>query len=350
MGVRMMVKAIDLRSDTVTLPDAGMRAAMANASLGDDVFEEDPSVNLLQERIAKLLGKEDALFVPSGTMSNQIAIHAHTRPGDELLCEATAHIYIYEAGGPAVLSGVTTRPIPGKRGLLTVKDLESTLYPTDVHKPRTRLLAIENTHNRGGGSIYPIADVEAISQWGRLHGLALHLDGARLLNAVVATNVPAERWAQSFDSVSVCFSKGLGAPVGSALVGTREFILRARHIRKLFGGGMRQAGVLAAACLYALDHNIGRLKEDHRHAKQLASVLEECGLRIDAATVETNLLWAEVEPAMGTAAEVVGRFAEHGIRLLALGPQTIRAVTNLNVSSEDIEYVCEKAKQVLRSR
>jgi threonine aldolase len=344
----MAERIIDLRSDTVTVPDSGMREAMAAAVVGDDVFEEDPTINELQQRVAAMLGKEDALFVPSGTMSNQIAIHAHTRPGDQLLCEENAHIYIYEGGGPAVLSGVTCRPIRGDRGLLTVEDFEDKINPSDVHKTRTRLVTIENTHNRGGGSIYPIEDIEAISNWARLHGLAMHLDGARLWNAIVATGIPAHRWGQAFDSISLCFSKGLGAPIGSVLVGTRDFILRARHVRKLLGGGMRQVGVLGAACLYALDHNLDRLAEDHANAKLLAEVLEACGLGIRAQDVETNMLWADVDPRFGTAAQVVERFAEHGILMLALGPQTLRAVTNLMVTTGDIHTVCEKAKLVLR--
>src|SRR6516225_1198839 len=255
---------IDLRSDTVTRPTPGMRAAMAAAEVGDDVFGDDPSVNRLQERVAALLGKEAALFVPSGTMSNQICVKVHTQPGDELLCEANCHIYNYEAGGPAVLAGVTCRTIEGDYGVLDVSQLEDKIRPVNDHLVRTRLVCLENTHNRGGGRVYPLEKIQAISTWAHANGLMMHLDGARLWNAIVATGIPAAEWGRHFDSVSVCFSKGLGAPVGSALAGSHDFITRARRIRKRFGGGMRQAGVIAAAALYALDHHIDRLAEDHR--------------------------------------------------------------------------------------
>src|SRR5437763_6808574 len=244
---------IDLRSDTVTRPTPAMRAAMNTAPVGDDVFGDDPTVSRLEEVVAERLGKEAAVFVPSGTMSNQIAVKTHTRPGDELLCDANCHIYCYEAGGPAVLSGVTCRTIDGDFGILDLSQLEDKIRPDDQHCVRTRLVCLENTHNRGGGRVYPIEKIEAISQWARRHGLAMHLDGARLWNAIVATGIPAREWARHFDTVSVCFSKGLGAPVGSALVGPRDLMHRARRVRKLYGGGMRQVGVLAAAALYALE-------------------------------------------------------------------------------------------------
>src|SRR5262245_43715953 len=246
---------IDLRSDTVTRPTPGMRAALAAAEVGDDVFNEDPSINRLQERVAALLGKEAALYVPSGTMSNQICIRAQTQPGDELLCDAGCHIYNFEAGGPAVLSGVTCRCIEGDHGILDVTQLEDKIRGPNDHLVRTRLVALENTHNRGGGRVYPLEKVEAISAWAHKNGLLMHLDGARLWNAIAATGIPAATWARHFDSVSVCFSKGLGAPIGSALAGTREFVAKAKRIRKLFGGGMRQAGIAAAAALYAVDHH-----------------------------------------------------------------------------------------------
>src|SRR6516162_9845503 len=250
---------IDLRSDTVTRPTPGMRAAMQAAEVGDDVFREDPGVNRLEERVAALLGKEAALFVPSGTMSNQICVRAHTQPGDELLCEANCHIYNNEAGGPAVLSGVTCRTIEGDYGVLDLSQLEGKIRPANDHLVRTRLVALENTHNRGGGRIFPLEKIRAITEWARANHLATHLDGARLWNAIVATVIPGTEWARHFDTVSVCFSKGLGAPVGSALCGPRDFIGRARRVRKLFGGGMRQAGVAAAGALYALDNHVERL-------------------------------------------------------------------------------------------
>ena len=244
---------IDLRSDTVTKPTPAMRAAMAQADVGDDVFEEDPTVNRLQERVAELLGKEAALFVPSGTMSNQIAVRVHTVPGDELICDTNCHIYNYEAGGPAVLSGVTCRCVDGEFGILDVSQLEDDkIRPDNEHLVITKLVCLENTHNRGGGKIYPLDKIAAISRWARKHGLIMHLDGARLWNAIVATGIAAREWAKHFDTVSVCFSKGLGAPLGSALLGPKEVITRARRVRKQLGGGMRQAGIAAAGALYAL--------------------------------------------------------------------------------------------------
>src|SRR5713101_129904 len=273
---------IDLRSDTITRPTPAMRAAMHSAEVGDDVFGEDPTVNRLEERVAQLLGKEAALFVPSGTMSNQICVKAHTQPGDELLCEASCHIYVNEAGAPAALSGVTCGTIEGDYGISDVSQLEDQIRPNNDHQVRTRLVALENTHNRGGGRVYPLEKTLAISSWARRHGLIMHLDGARLWNAMVATGIPAAEWARQFDSVSVCFSKGLGAPVGSALAGTRDFVTRARRIRKLLGGGMRQAGVIAAAALYALDHHVDRLREDHLNAQTIAQAIAGIpGLRLD---------------------------------------------------------------------
>ncbi|MFO0841339.1 MAG: low-specificity L-threonine aldolase [Gemmataceae bacterium] len=336
---------IDLRSDTVTRPTPGMLAAMQSAEVGDDVFGEDPTVNRLEGRVAALLGKEAALFVPSGTMSNQIAVKAHTRPGDELLCDANCHIYVYEGGGPAVLSGVTCRTIDGEHGILDVSQLEGKVRPRDDHMVRTRLVCLENTHNRGGGRIYPLEKIRAIRAWARRHDLALHLDGARLWNAIVATGVPAATWAAEFDTVSVCFSKGLGAPVGSALVGPKEFIAGARRIRKLFGGGMRQAGVLAAAAQYALDHHIGRLAEDHRNAQGIAgAVAQTPGLRLQS-EVQTNLIFFEIDPDLGTAADVVARLAEQGVGVMATGPQTIRAVTHLDVSAAQSERAAAVIRQ-----
>ncbi|HWG45542.1 MAG TPA: low-specificity L-threonine aldolase [Gemmataceae bacterium] len=333
---------IDLRSDTVTRPTPGMRAAMHAAELGDDVFHEDPCVNRLEERLADLLGKEASLFVPSGTMSNQICIKAHTRPGDELLCDVNCHIYNYEAGGPAVLSGVTCRTLDGDNGILDVTQLEDKIRPEDAHLVRTRLVCLENTHNRGGGRIYPFEMIQAIHAWTRKHALILHLDGARLWNAVVATGIAAKQWAGLFDSVSVCFSKGLGAPVGSALAGSKEFVAQARRIRKLFGGGMRQAGVLASAALYALDHHIERLADDHRNAQVIARAIAATpGLRLTPADVETNLIWFQVERELGTAKEVAAALKERGVLVHAAGPQTMRACTHLDVSAAQAERAAD---------
>jgi threonine aldolase len=340
---------IDLRSDTVTRPTPAMRAAMQAAEVGDDVFHEDPTVNRLEERVAALLGKEAALFVPSGTMSNQICVKAHTQPGDEVLCDVGCHIYNNEAGGPAALSGVTCRTLDGDYGILDVSQLSDKIRPNNEHQVRTRLVCLENTHNRGGGRVYPLEKIQAISAWTRVNGLALHLDGARLWNAAVATGTPPRVWAGLFDSVSVCFSKGLGAPVGSALAGPREFVARARRIRKLFGGGMRQAGVLAAAAHYALDHHVERLAEDHRNAQAVArAVADTPGLRLDPPDVETNLIWFEVEPELGTARDVAAAFKAQGVLVHVSGPHTLRACTHLDVSSAQAARAAEVMRRALR--
>jgi threonine aldolase len=337
---------IDLRSDTVTKPTPGMRAAIQAAEVGDDVFGEDPTVKRLQDRVADLLGKEAALFVPSGTMSNQVCIKAHTQPGDEMICEATCHIYNFEAGGPAVLSGVTCRTLEGDYGILDVSQLEGKVRPANDHVVRTRVVCLENTHNRGGGRVYPLEKIQAISEWARKNHLIMHLDGARLWNAVVATGISGREWARQFDSVSVCFSKGLGAPVGSALAGSREFVGRARRIRKLFGGGMRQAGVLAAAAVYALEHHLERLAEDHRNARVIASAVAETpGLRLDPPEVETNMVWIEVEPELGTARNVADALKQEGILVQMPGQQVIRACTHLDVSAAQAERAAEAFRQ-----
>jgi threonine aldolase len=336
---------IDLRSDTVTKPTPPMLAAMNAAALGDDVFGEDPTVNELERRVAAMFGKEAGLFVPSGTMSNQIAVRIHCRPQDEILIEATSHIYLWEAGGPAALSGVTCRTLDGRFGILDVADFEGKVRPDDVHAVRTRLVSLENTHNRGGGSVYSLERIAAISHWARANQLGMHLDGARIWNAMVATGTSAAHWGSAFDTVSVCFSKGLGTPVGSALVGSREAIAYGRRIRKLFGGGMRQVGFLAAACLYALDNHIERLVEDHANAQTIAAaVMDVPGLTLVPPKVETNLVWFEVSPKLGTAKEVGERLTSNGVRVAVLGKNVLRAVTHLDVSRRD----CERAAEVIR--
>jgi threonine aldolase len=332
---------IDLRSDTVTRPTPGMRAAMNAADVGDDVFGEDPTVNRLEEAVADRLGKEAAVFVPSGTMSNQIAVKIHTRPGDEILCDLNCHIYCYEQGGPAVLSGATCRLIDGDYGVLDLAQLEDKIRPDDQHCVRTRLVCLENTHNRGGGRVYPIQKIEAISRWARKNGLAMHLDGARLWNAVVATGIGAREWAKHFDTVSVCFSKGLGAPVGSALAGPRELIKAAKRARKLFGGGMRQAGVIAAAALYAIDHHVERMADDHKNAQIIAEAIADTpGLRLMPPKVETNLIWVHVEPEMGSVKEVAARLKQQGVLVHASGPK-FRACTHLDVSRAQAEEAAD---------
>ena len=339
---------IDLRSDPVTRPTRGMRAAIQAAEVGDDVFNEDPTVNRLQERVAALLGKEAVLFVPSGTMSNQVCIKTHTQPGDELLCEARCHIYNHEAGGPAVLSGVTCRTLEGEYGVLDLSQLEGKIRAVNDHLVRTRIVCLENTHNRGGGKIYPLEKIQPLGAWARKHGLIMHLDGARIWNAMVATGIPAAEWARHFDSVSVCFSKGLGAPIGSALAGTRDFVARARRVRKLFGGGMRQAGMAAAGALYALENHIERLAEDHRNARVIGQAIADTpGLCLDPAAIETNIIFFKVDPELGTAKEVAAALKQNGILVLVDGAHLMRACTHLDVSAAQAEQAAATIHKTL---
>ena len=337
---------IDLRSDTATRPTPGMRAAMHAAEVGDDVVREDPTVNRLEERVAAVLGKEAALFVPSGTMSNQIAIRAHTRPGDELICDTGCHINNYEAGGPAVLSGVTTKTVDGDFGILDVTQLEGKCRPINEHMVRTRLVCLENTHNRGGGRVYPLEKIQAIGEWARQSGLVTHLDGARLWNAIVATGIPAHIWAAEFDTVSVCFSKGLGAPVGSLVIGSTERIAVCRRLRKALGGGMRQAGVLAAAGLIALEEGPALLVEDHRRTRALAEALARLpGVEVDPATVETNLLFITTT---GDAAAAQAQLEERGILTFALGAHRLRFVFHRDVGDDALEAAHEACRAIFR--
>ena len=342
-----MAFAIDLRSDTVTQPCAGMRAAMAGAEVGDDVIDIDPTVQKLEQRCAEMLGKEAGIFMPSGVMANQIALRVHCRPGDEFICESECHIYHYEQGAFAQLSGLVARTVPGVDGVLRPEQLVDLIRSPADHSVRTRLVSLENTHNRGGGTIQPIEQVEAICHWAHTHGLGTHLDGARLFNAVVASGVSIARASAPFDSVSICFSKGLGAPVGSVLVGTQDFIREARRARKLFGGGMRQVGILAAACLYALDHNVSRLAQDHEHAQLLAQAIQSTQkLTVTSSQIETNMVIFRVDPSLGTAAQFVSHLANHGIGALPFGPQLVRLVTHLDVGREKIEAACQVLRDV----
>ncbi len=344
---------IDLRSDTVTRPGPEMRAAMAAAEVGDDVYGEDPTVRALEERTAELLGKEAGLFVPSGTMANQIAIRTHTEPGDEIVADARSHILLYERAAPTALSGVMPRLVHSERGVFDGEAVRGLVHgplpgmPAGLFPP-TRLLCLENTHNAGGGSVWPLPQFAATVREARRHGLRVHCDGARLWNAAVAAGVPERAYADHCDSVAVCFSKGLGAPVGSLLAGDRAFIDRARRFRGMFGGGMRQAGVLAAAALHALDHNRGRLAEDHAHARILAAALAELpGVSIDPASVETNILYFRLR---GMAA---AKFAEaceaRGVRVLAIGVDTVRLVTHLDVSRTAVDRAITVFREVLSS-
>ncbi|MBP0013119.1 MAG: low-specificity L-threonine aldolase [Roseofilum sp. SBFL] len=337
---------IDLRSDTVTQPTPQMRQAIANAQVGDDVLGDDPTVQALESYVAELLGKEAAVFMPSGTMTNQVALRAHTEPGDEVIFDANAHLYYYEGGAPAALSGVMCRLIDGDRGVFTADALKAVLRPVDDHFPRTKLVCLENTHNRGGGHIYPLEDIKAIAHVCQEQGLQLHLDGARLWNACIATGISEVDYARSFDSVSVCFSKGLGAPVGSALVGSNEFIARSRRFRKMFGGAMRQAGILAAGALYALKHHRERLQDDHDNARLLAESLQTVpGIEIDPAAIQTNII--QFNTLSMPASMLVEKLREKGVLVLANGTYSIRAVTNLMVSREQIQQVPDIVKDVI---
>ena len=340
--------AIDLRSDTITQPTPAMRAAMADAEVGDDMFGEDPTVKRLEACVAEMLGKEAALFTPSGTMANQLAVRAHTESGDEILIDANAHIYYYEAGGPAALSGVSCRCLNGMRGIFTAADVEAALRPADQHFPTTKLVCLENTHNRGGGTIWPLERIREVADFARRQGVSMHLDGARLWNASVATGIAERDYAALFDSVSVCFSKGLGAPIGSVLCGSRDFIQRARRFRKMFGGGMRQVGILAAGALYALEHQRSRLADDHVNARTLAQGLARLpGIELDPASVQTNIVFFNVKTVQ--AKELVQRMDQAGVRMLALGPTSIRAVTNLMVTAEEIPKALEIIGRVMQT-
>jgi threonine aldolase len=334
------MKPIDLRSDTVTRPTPAMRAAMAAAEVGDDVFGDDPTVNALQERIAAMLGKEAALFMPSGTQSNLCALMSHCQRGDEYIVGQGAHTYRYEGGGAAVMGSIQPQPLTNQPdGTIRLEDIEGAVKPDDAHFARTRLLALENTF---GGQVLPMAYVEAATALARRRGLATHLDGARLFNAAVAGKLPAQRIAQHFDTVSVCFSKGLGAPVGSALVGPKDFIARAHRIRKMAGGGLRQAGILAAAALHALDHHVERLAEDHAHARALAEGLQ--GLPgVSVQPPQTNILFVDLAPEK--AAGAVERLAAAGV--LATGLYRLRLVTHLDVKAEDIPRAVAVLRQHL---
>jgi threonine aldolase len=338
---------IDLRSDTVTKPSPAMREAMAQAEVGDDVFGEDPTVNRLQGVAARLLGKEAALFVPSGTMANQLAVRLHTNPGDEMIVEGGSHVVRYESGAAAALSGVQTCWLAAPRGILEPDQIEAAIRPPDYHNPPTTLISLENTHNRGGGSIYPLATIRAIRKIAEARRIAMHLDGARLFNAVVATGIAAAEYARAFETVSFCLSKGLGAPVGSLICSDSGRIGKLRRLRKMFGGGMRQSGIVAAAGLYALEYNIDRLATDHRHAKQLGAALAGLpGVRINPEHIETNIVVFDISETGRTAEEVLSRLKHEGLLLVPFGPATLRAVTHLDVTSEQIEHACAILKKV----
>jgi len=337
---------IDFRSDTVTQPTSAMRQAMLQAELGDDVLDGDPTVLKLEQKVAALLGKEAAIFVPSGTMANLIAVSLHCRAGEQFFCESTSHVTVFEQGGHAQIWGVAAKTFDGQRGIIAPEQFENQLRPeNNIHFAPTRAVFLENTHNYGGGRIYPIDGIAKISQWARANRLTLHLDGARLMNAVVATGIPACEWAKHFDTVSLCFSKGLGTPVGSALAGPEPMITLARRRRKVLGGGMRQSGILAAAAIYALDHHVDRLQEDHDNAKLFAEKIAEIDpFSPTFDTVDTNIFFFDVAPNAGTAQSVCRDAAELGVLLHPSSQMTVRVVTHLGITKNDVLNAIERMK------
>lgn len=337
---------IDFRSDTVTKPSPAMLQAIMEAKVGDDVFNEDPTVNELEEKVAAMFGMESAIFCPSGTMTNQIAIKCHTQPGDEIICDKLSHIYQYEGGGIAFNAGCSVKLIDGNYGRITAAQVEESINnKNDVHKPLSKLVSLENTANRGGGSCYDFEDIKAIKKICEPNELLLHLDGARLFNAIVAKNESAKDYGKIFDSISICISKGLGAPVGSLLIGTKEFIAKARRVRKAFGGGMRQAGYLAAACMYALENNIERLQQDHQNAKQLANAVKQKDFIGEMFPVETNIIIFEVKGNY-TAAQLAAKFKQQNILVIAITKTQVRIVTHLDITSEMINETIEVINQL----
>lgn len=335
---------IDLRSDTVTRPTPAMLEAMFSATVGDDVFGEDPTVNALEEKVAAMFGKDAAIFCASGTMANQIAIKVHTQPGDEVICAGTSHVYYYEGGGIAFNSGASVCLIDGDRGRITASEVKAHINPeNDPHRPLTRLVCLENTMNKGGGAIYDIDEIVKIAQVCRENKLKLHLDGARLFNAIAETGTTTQDFGHIFDTISICLSKGLGAPVGSVLLGDYTDIKKARRIRKVFGGGMRQAGFLAAAGIYALDHNVDRLREDHRRAKAIGLILGELSFVESISPIDTNLIYFRLKPEM-PAKTFLEKLKAHDIHAFALSDQTIRFVTHMDFTEE----MLEKCAEVLR--
>jgi len=343
-----MPTIVDLRSDTVTRPSREMLAAMTAAELGDDVLGDDPTVQALEQRIGALTGKPAAVLTPSGTMANQLAIRSVCEPGDEVICDDTTHCHNYETGGLAALSGCSIRTISTPRGIFTPADVERLCRPPGIHFARSRVVVMENTNNRGSGSVWPLKQMRAVSDAAHALGLHVHLDGARLWNASVASGVAIRDYAATADTVSMCFSKGLGAPVGSILAGPLDLIERARRFRKMFGGAMRQAGLLAAAALYALEHHVERLAEDHANAKRLAEGIRGvAGLTVDPDAVETNIVIFDVDPARLSGADLQQRLESLGVRMLAFAPQRVRAVTHRDVSRADVDCAIDTLGSVL---
>ncbi|MFY0672450.1 MAG: low-specificity L-threonine aldolase [Bacteroidia bacterium] len=329
---------IDLRSDTVTKPSKGMLEAMMTAQVGDDVFGDDPTINRLQEMAAEMFGMEAALFCPSGTMTNQIAINVHTKPGNEVICEENSHVYLYEGGGIAKNSGSSVKLLKGNKGQITAHSIETAVRADDIHFPKSRLVSLENTSNKGGGTCYDLEEIKAIKQISLKHGLGYHLDGARLFNALVATGQSAKDYGNAFDSISICLSKGLGCPVGSLLLGSEEFIYHARRARKAFGGGMRQAGFLAAAGIYALEYNIERLKEDHELAQLLADKLNLADEVVEVWKPETNIVVGVLENS-DAVDHYLEKLKSKGVLAVRFGANMIRMVSHLDVDLKAVEGV-----------
>jgi threonine aldolase len=338
----MTEKCIDLRSDTVTQPTPAMLEAMMRAPLGDDVWGDDPTVNALQERCASMFSKEDACFVPSGTMANQLAIRAQTQPGDEIIIHPESHVVRYEGGAAAALSGCSFALAHGERGFFDASDVQELYRPADFHFGRSRLVSVENTHNRGGGSIWPLQQLQDVCQTAHELGLNTHLDGARIWHAIVETGVDAATWAAPFDTLSACFSKGLGCPAGSIVVGDAKTINEVRRFRKMFGGTMRQTGILAGAAMYALDNHLERLKNDHKHAKMLAKELHALeGISCDVETTDTNLVFFDIDKMLGDGPDLCRKLWENGVLAEALDSQRVRFVTHLNVTTPEIEQAIQ---------
>jgi threonine aldolase len=327
---------IDFRSDTFTKPDTSMLEAMFSAKVGDDVYGEDPTVNELESYVAGMFGMEAAVFCPSGTMTNQIAIKCHTEPGDEVICDQLSHVYIYEGGGIAFNSGSSVRPVTGNLGRITAGQAVDAINPDDIHKPYTSLVSLENTANRGGGSCYEFTEIEKIKEVCLQHRLALHLDGARLFNAMIAKNENPQQYGNIFDSISICLSKGLGTPAGSILLGKKDFIKKARRIRKVLGGGMRQAGYLAAAGLYALENNVKRLADDHHHAQMIASALASKDFTGAILPVETNIIIFEVNGKF-TPASFAERLQKDDIKVSAISKTQVRIVLHLDITKDMVK-------------
>ncbi len=341
----MHKNTIDLRSDTVTRPTPAMLEAMLNAPLGDDVFGEDPTINALQEYAANLFGMEEALFCSSGTQTNQIGIKLHTQPGDEVICDALSHIYLYEGGGIAFNSGASVRLLHGNYGRFTAAELRKNINDDNVHFPSSKLVSIENTVNKGGGACWDFQELKAIKAVCQENNLAFHLDGARLFNALVAKNETPKQYGELFDTISICLSKGLGAPVGSLLLGSKEHIYKARRIRKVMGGGMRQAGILAAAGLYALQNNIERLAIDHQHATQVANVLNELNWVEKVYPVETNIVIFQLGEQFAPSS-LMAKLDLAGFKASTMGGQLLRFVFHLDQSPQDVEYLCETLQKI----